>query len=146
MGSRLGVYHDSGHFYVEFTEQLERGNWECHVFQPKESKWVQPIDLHCGANLKRGMYKRIRDQVEIAYKTFKETGVRQKLTASDLRVMTVKALDEAWKDLLNQKTIVRSFERTGFSLAVDGSQDQSKMHFQGQPVGIPIGLNITNPI
>ena len=47
---------------------------------------------------------------------------------------------------LQQKTIVRSFERTEFSLQIDGSEDATKMKFQGQGVGIPTGLEHENPI
>ena len=60
--------------------------------------------------------------------------------------MTTKALYSAWKDVLQQDTIVRSFERTGFSLQIDGSEDATKMKFQGQDVGIPSGLEHENPI
>ena len=60
--------------------------------------------------------------------------------------MTTKALYSAWKDVLQQDTIVRSFERTGFSLQIDGSEDATKMKFQGQDVGIPSGLEYENPI
>ena len=61
-------------------------------------------------------------------------------------MMTTKALYSAWKDVLQQDTIVRSFERTGFSLQIDGSEDATKMKFQGQDVGIPSGLEHENPI
>ena len=37
-------------------------------------------------------------------------------------------------------TIYRAFEKTGISLKTDGSEDGEKMHFQGQPVGVPEGL------
>ena len=40
----------------------------------------------------------------------------------------------------NKKTIVRAFERAGLSLKTDGSEDNQKMKFQGQDVGIPEGL------
>ena len=92
------------------------------------------------------MYKIMRAKTEEAYKTFKRTGVRPKFSTGELRVMTAKALWSAWKDVLEQKTIVRSFERTGFSLQIDGSEDATKMKFQGQGVGIPTGLEYENPI
>ena len=59
--------------------------------------------------------------------------------------MTAKALWSAWKEVLQQNTIVRSFERTGFPLQIDGSEDATKMKFQGQDVGIPTGLKYENP-
>ena len=58
--------------------------------------------------------------------------------------MTAKAIYSAWKDVLQQDTIVRSFERTGFFLQIDGSEDATKMKFQGQDVGIPSGLECKN--
>ena len=61
-------------------------------------------------------------------------------------MMTTKALYSAWKDVLQQDTIVRSFEHTGFSLQIDGSGDATRMRFQGQDVGIPSGLEYENPI
>ena len=60
--------------------------------------------------------------------------------------MTTKALYSAWKDVLQQDTIVRSFEHTGFSLQIDESEDATKMKFQGQDVGISTGLEYENPI
>ena len=54
--------------------------------------------------------------------------------------MTVKALDKAWWEMLTERMIIRSFERTGLSLKVDGSENSSKMKFQGQAEGIPDGL------
>ena len=60
--------------------------------------------------------------------------------------MTAKTLWSAWKEVLQQNTIVRSFERTGFSLQIDGSEDATKMKFQGRDVGIPTGLKYENPI
>ena len=60
--------------------------------------------------------------------------------------MTTKALYSAWKDVLQQDTIVRSFEHTGFSLQIDGSEDATKMKFQGQDMGIPSGLECKNQI
>ena len=60
--------------------------------------------------------------------------------------MTAKALWSAWKEVLQQNMIVRSFERTGFSLQIDGSEDAIKMKFQGPDVGIPTGLKYENPI
>ena len=57
--------------------------------------------------------------------------------------MTIKALKEAWVETVeSRRVLVRAFEKTGISLKVDGSEDQAKMHFQNQPVGIPDGLEI----
>ena len=60
--------------------------------------------------------------------------------------MTTKALYSAWKDVLQQDTTVRSFESTGFSLRIDGSEDAIKMKFQGQDLRIPTGLEYKNRI
>ena len=63
------------------------------------------------------------------------------MTTSELRLMIVKALRDAWTEVVeNKKTIYRAFEKTGISLKTDGSEDGEKMHFQGQPVGVPEGL------
>ena len=63
------------------------------------------------------------------------------MTTSELRLMIVKALRNAWTEVVeNKKTIYRAFEKTGISLKTDGSEDGEKMHFQGQPVGVPEGL------
>ena len=59
-----------------------------------------------------------------------------------MRIMSAKALGESWKNLLKENTIRRSFERTGLSLKVDGSEDSELMKFQGQSKGIPEGLNL----
>ena len=88
----------------------------------------------------------MRGKTEEAYKTYKRTGVRPKFSTGELRVMSANALRSAWKDVLQQKTIARSFERTGFSLQIDGSEDATKTKFQGQDVGIPSGLEYENPI
>ena len=63
------------------------------------------------------------------------------MTTSELRLMIVKALRDAWTEVVeNKKTIYRAFEKTGISLKTDGSEDGEKMHFQGQPVSVPEGL------
>ena len=48
-----GIKHDSGHFYREFQASLNQGNWVQQVHKPKESKWVQAVDLHVAVNLKK---------------------------------------------------------------------------------------------
>ena len=46
-----------------------------------------------------------------------------------------------WTEVVeNKKTIYCAFEKMGISLKTDGSEDGEKMHFQGQPVGVPEGL------
>ena len=42
--------------------------------------------------------------------------------------------------------MVRAFEKTGLSLAVDGSEDATKIKFQGQEVGVPENLTVNNPV
>ena len=65
------------------------------------------------------------------------------MTTSDMQIMTVKALEEAWKEVIVEKTVmIRAFEKTGITLKVDGSEDATKMHFQGQDVGVPDGLEL----
>ena len=57
--------------------------------------------------------------------------------------MTMKAFKKAWDNMLeNPNVIIRSFQRTGFSLKPDGSQDNELMAFQGQERGVPPGLEI----
>ena len=41
-----------------------------------------------------------------------------------------------------KRVMIRAVEKTGISLKVDGSEDAEKMHFQGQEIGIPEGLDI----
>ena len=65
------------------------------------------------------------------------------MTTSELRIMTVKALAESWIEMVENPTcMIRAFERTRISLKTDGSEDETKMHFQSQEVGIPEGLEI----
>ena len=53
------------------------------------------------------------------------------------------ALKESWIEVVEKRRVmIRAFEKTGISLKTDGSEDQEKMHFQGQAVGIPLGLTI----
>ena len=44
--------------------------------------------------------------------------------------------------IVEKKVMIRAFEKTGISLKVDGSEDATKMHFQGQEVGVPDGLEL----
>ena len=65
------------------------------------------------------------------------------MTTSELRLLTVKALKEAWVETVEERRVmIRAFEKTGISLKVDGSEDAEKMKFQGQEIGIPPGLEI----
>ena len=65
------------------------------------------------------------------------------MTTSELRLMTIQALKEAWIETVEERWImIHAFEKTGISLKVNGSEDQAKMQFQGQSPGIPSGLNI----
>ena len=58
--------------------------------------------------------------------------------------MTVKARKEAWEEVVTEKKVlIRAFEKTGISLKVDGSEDGTKMHFQGQDVGVPAELELS---
>ena len=140
---RNGVKHDNGHFYKEFQESLDAGNWKQVVHRPKESKWVQGVDLNVGATIKSKMYKRVRDATEIYYQKKKANPDLKKMTTSELRLMTIKALKEAWVETVEQRRVmIRAFEKTGISLKTDGSEDAEKMHFQGQEKGIPSGLII----
>ena len=43
---------------------------------------------------------------------------------------------------LFQWVMIRAFDKTGISLKVDSSKDAEKMKFQGQEIGIPMGLDI----
>ena len=63
------------------------------------------------------------------------------MTTSELRLMIVKALRNAWTEVVeNKKTIYRVFEKMVISLKTDGSENGEKMHFQGHPVGVPKDL------
>ena len=89
------------------------------------------------------MYKRIRDQTEIWYQKKLKNPDMGKMTTSELRSMTAIALGESWKEMLEQRRcMIRAFQKTGISLKPDGSEDQHKMHFHGQEVGVPEGLDI----
>ena len=89
------------------------------------------------------MYSHIRDETEIYYQKKKEDPSLRKLTSSELRIMTMKALEKAWLKMLQKpNVIIRSFQRTGLSLNPDGSQDADLMAFQGVERGIPPGLEI----
>ena len=64
------------------------------------------------------------------------------MTASEIRIMIVKALAESWTEMVeNPNCMIRAFDRTGISLKTDG-EDETKMQFQSQKVGIPAGLEI----
>ena len=57
--------------------------------------------------------------------------------------MTIKSLKKAWIQTVKEKRVmIRAFEKTGISLKADGSEDAETMHFQGQEIDIPSGLNI----
>jgi len=78
-------------------------------------------------------------------KIFRRTGQRPKLSISKLRILIAQALGAAWKEMLqNPKIIIRSFEKVGLSLPLDGSQDKDKMHFQGCETGIPDGMQFSS--
>ena len=85
----------------------------------------------------------MNDATEIYYKKKKANPDLKKMTTSELRLMTIKALKEAWVETVEQRRVmIRAFEKTGISLKTDGSEDAEKMHFQGQEIGIPSGLII----
>ena len=68
---------------------------------------------------------------------------RRESTLGQLRVKITKALSKAWKEMLQHPTImIRTFEKPGLTLPLDGSLDSTKMHFQGCDVGIPPGMVI----
>ena len=68
-----------------------------------------------------------------------------KLSISKLRILIAQVLGAAWKEMLqNPKIIIRSFEKVGLSLPLDGSQDKDKMHFQGCETGIPDGMQFSS--
>ena len=113
------------------------------VHKPRESKWVQGVDLNVRATIKAKMYKRVRAATEVYYKKKKENPNLPKMTISELRLLTVKSLKEAWVETVQERRVmIRAFEKTGISLKVDGSEDAEKMKFQGQEIGIPTGLDI----
>ena len=57
--------------------------------------------------------------------------------------MTVKVLTESWNEMVeNPQCMIRAFERTEISLKTDANEDETKMYFQIQEVGIPEGLEI----
>ena len=65
------------------------------------------------------------------------------MTTSELRLMTINALKEAWIEVVEERRVmIRAFEKTGISLKTDGSEDNEKMEFQGQDKGIPGGLKV----
>ena len=113
------------------------------VHKPRESKWAQGVDLNVGTTIKSKMYKRIRAANEVYYQKKKANPDLPKMTTSELRLLTVKALKEAWVETVEERRVmIRAFEKTGISLKVDGSEDAEKMKFQGQEIGIPPGLEI----
>ncbi len=113
------------------------------VHKPRESKWAQAVDLNVGATIKAKMYKRIREATEFYYQKKKANPNLKKMTTSELRLMTIKALKEAWVETVEERRVmIRAFEKTGISSKANGSEDAAKMHFQGQEIGIPSGLDI----
>lgn len=68
------------------------------------------------------------------------------MTTAQLRLLTVSLLSKSWKKLVSSKNCIRrSFEKTGLSLPIDASKDQSLIHFQGQEAGIPEGFTFRVP-
>ena len=127
----------------EFQASLDSGNWKQVVHKPRESKWAQGLDLNVGATIKVKMYKRIRAATEVYYQKKKANLNLPKMTTSELRLLTAKALKEAWVETFEERRVmIRAFEKTGISLKVDGSEDAEKMKFQAQEIGIPLGLDI----
>ena len=133
LGMRDGIKHDNGHFYKEFQTSLDSGNWKQVVHKPRESKWAQGVDLNVGATIKSKMYKRIRAANEVYYQKKKANPDLPKMTTSELRLLTIKALKEAWVETVEERRVmIRAFEKTGIRLKVDGSDDAEKMKFQGR--------------
>ena len=65
------------------------------------------------------------------------------MTTSELRIMTIKALADSWIEMVENPTcMIRAFERTEITLKMDASEDETKMHFLSQEVGIPEGLEM----
>ena len=60
----------------------------------------------------------------------------KKIKIGELRVIIVRALDTAWKNLCKTHMMRASFRDVGLSLNIDGSEDYL-MKFQGQPRGRP---------
>ena len=44
--------------------------------------------------------------------------------------------------MVENQCMIRAFERTEITLKMDASEDETKMHFLSQEVGIPEGLEM----
>ena len=70
------------------------------------------------------MKRDFRNLLEAQSEKFEKGEEVHKITVGELRVMMTKWLAKSWERLvLDQQAMIDTFEKTGLSLPIDGSQD-----------------------
>ena len=93
------------------------------------TKYSQPADRHFMVRIKKDVKHKFRGLLEEQSDKFDKGELVHKITVGELRLLVTQWLGDAWEKLVADKqAMVDTFEKTGLSLPVDGSQDE-KMKF-----------------
>ena len=79
--------------------------------------------------MKKAVKKEFRELLEDQSDKYDNGEDVHKITVGELRILLTKWVAKAWKNLLvDKQAMIDTFEKTGLSLPIDGSQDH-KMKF-----------------
>jgi hypothetical protein len=116
----------------EVKKVFKELNCTTSFIPPGCTGFVQPLDVAINKPLKN----RIKELSEIHYDNYMEEWENHKYTVGERRILVTHWVGQAWrefhKDKKSKELIVKTFEKLGLSLAVDGSQDE-KLHVKDMP-------------
>ena len=113
--------------FVSYMKKLS--NTDVRPLLKNSTKFSQPADRHFMVRIKKDMKRNFRDLIEKQSDKFDQGEEVHKITVGELRILVTKWLGDAWEKLVADKqAMIDTFEKTGLSLPIDGSQDQ-KMSF-----------------
>ncbi len=86
------------------------------------------------SNISETSFSTMKQEKRVSQENWRDDKAFHQLTSD----VIVKALSVAWKEMLaNPRIIKRAFEKPGLSLALDGSEDGTKMSIEGCQPGVP---------
>ena len=125
----LLVNNLNAHISDEFVKGVyEQSDTIVKSLPPNTTHFFQPVDQNVGVLLKNRMKEKFRDWWISKQDHFKSSGNEQVVSIGELRVKTAQYAAEAWDELHDAKydnLITRSFDRSGISLPIDGSLDDT---------------------
>ena len=114
--------------FFEFQNEYQRVN-----SSRLPTHFLQPIDRHLGKQIKGYIRNKFKEKLLEQHAILERNPKANiKITTMELRQLTTKWLGEAWEKCLEDpEFMVGTFERTGLSLPLDGSEDAEMIRFDG---------------